>query len=132
MSLIPILPPSSSRAFAPVGLDHDGPAVRRTLDGRIDFDWYLGRASRLRAQYYAGLFRAIGRGIGAAYAAWVRALRERRARKQALADLLGLDDRALRDMGLNRGGVVYAVDHGREDVPSPANVNTAARSPRAA
>ena len=130
MSLIPTLSPSTSRSFAAVGLDHDTPAIRRTAEGSIDFEWYLARGDRLRRDSYASLLRAIGRKIGAAYGAWVRALRARRERRRALAELLSLDDRALRDMGLNRAGVYFAIDHGREDVP--ANVNTPARSPRAA
>jgi uncharacterized protein YjiS (DUF1127 family) len=55
----------------------------------------------------------------------LEALRARRARKRALAELLSLDDRGLRDLGLNRAGVYFAVDHGREDVPAPANANEA-------
>lgn len=125
MSLIPALPRSDSRSLTPIGLDAATPAIRRTEDGRIDFDHYLVRARALRSQSYAGLLRAAGRVIAAA----LGALRERRARKRALAELLGLDDRALRDMGLNRAGVFFAVDHGREDVPAPANANdTSTRS----
>ncbi len=129
MSLIPALPPSHGRSLTAVGLDAEPPAIRRTSEGQIDFDWYLLRARHLRARSYSRVFRA----IGAAFAAWKKSLRDRRARKRAVAELLGLDDRALRDMGLNRGGVYFAVDHGREDAPAPANVNeNPSRSPKAA
>jgi uncharacterized protein YjiS (DUF1127 family) len=119
MSLIPALPRSDARSLAAIGLDTPSAEIRRTPDGRIDFDHYLLRARQIRGEAYSGLFRAIRRGI----AAWFKAVREQRRRKRALAELLSLDDRGLRDIGLNRAGVFFAVDHGREDVPTPANVN---------
>lgn len=119
MSLIPALPRSDSRSLTAIGLDAATPAIRRTADGRIDFDHYLLRARELRARSYAGALGALGRAVAGVF----RALRARRARKRALAELLSLDDRALRDIGLNRAGVFFAVDHGREDVPAPANAN---------
>lgn len=121
MSLIPALPRSDSRTLAAIGLDAATPAIQRTADGRIDFDHYLVRARELRSQSYVRLFRAIGRIVGGV----LGALREQRVRKRALAELLSLDDRGLRDLGLNRAGVFFAVDHGREDVPAPANANEA-------
>jgi uncharacterized protein YjiS (DUF1127 family) len=123
MSLIPTLPPTAARSFAAVGLDRQYPEIRRTADGEIDFGWYLLRAKRLRAESYADVVRTLGRAIGGVFAGIAKALRERRQRQRALDELMGLDDRALRDMGLSRAGVVYAIDHGREDVPPPANVN---------
>lgn len=125
MSLIPALPRSDARSLTAIGLDPATPSIRRTADGHIDFDHYLLRARRLRAQAYGGALGAIARAIGAVLAS----LRAARERKRALAELLSLDDRGLRDLGLNRAGVYFAVDHGREDVPAPANVNeTATRS----
>ncbi|HEY7608088.1 MAG TPA: DUF1127 domain-containing protein [Alphaproteobacteria bacterium] len=133
MSLLPILPPSTARSFAAVGLEPELPAIRRRPDGGIDFDWYLLRARRLRSRSYADAFGAAVRGIGRVLAAVAKAMRERRQRRRALAELLNLDDRALRDLGLNRAGIFFAVDHGREDVPAVANVNDKpARSPRVA
>jgi uncharacterized protein YjiS (DUF1127 family) len=131
MSLIPDLPPARARSFAAVGLDREYPEIRRTVEGRIDFDRYLLRAKRLRSESYASVFRAIARAVGGAYAAWVKAMRAQRERKRAVAELLSLGDRGLRDLGLNRAGVHFAVDHGREDIPSPAN-DTTARSPKVA
>ncbi len=119
MSLIPALPRSDSRSLAAIGLDAATPAIQRTADGRIDFDHYLLNARALRSQSFARLFSAVGRAIARVFGA----LREQRARKRALAELLSLDDRGLRDLGLNRAGVFFAVDHGREDVPAPANAN---------
>jgi uncharacterized protein YjiS (DUF1127 family) len=119
MSLIPALPRSDARSFAAIGLDAPSREIKRTPEGGIDFDHYLLRARELRSKAYRGVFQAIGRGI----AAWLTAIREQRKRKRALAELLSLDDRGLRDLGLNRAGVYFAVDHGREDVPAPANVN---------
>jgi len=119
MSLIPALPRSDARSFAAIGLDTPSHEIRRTPEGHIDFEHYLLRARQLRSQAYRGVFYAIGRGI----AAWLKSIREQRKRKRALAELLSLDDRGLRDLGLNRAGVYFAVDHGREDVPAAANVN---------
>jgi uncharacterized protein YjiS (DUF1127 family) len=119
MSLIPALPRSEARPLAAIGLDAATPSIRRTDDGRIDFDHYLLRARDLRARSYAGAFGAITRAVTGV----LNALRNRRARKRALAQLLSLDDRGLRDLGLNRAGVFFAVDHGREDMPAPANAN---------
>ncbi len=119
MSLIPALPRSDSRSLAAIGLDAATPAIQRTADGRIDFDHYLLNARALRSQSFARLLGAVGRAIARVFGA----LREQRARKRALAELLSLDDRGLRDLGLNRAGVFFAVDHGREDVPAPANAN---------
>ena len=119
MSLIPALPRSDSRSLAAIGLDAATPAIQRTADGRIDFDHYLLNARALRSQSFARLLSAVGRAIARVFGA----LREQRARKRALAELLSLDDRGLRDLGLNRAGVFFAVDHGREDVPAPANAN---------
>ena len=121
MSLIPLLPTSHAPSFAAIGLDPENPPIRRTVEGNIDFDWYLLRAKRLRNDSYASVLRAIGRAIGRAYAAWVKSIRASRERKRAVAELLSLDDRGLRDVGLNRAGVLFAVDHGREDIPAPAN-----------
>ena len=129
MSLIPTLPRFDSRSLAAIGLDSPSAEIQRTPEGRIDFDHYLLRARRLRGDAYLGLFRAIGR----VFAGWFKALRAQRQRKRALAELLSLDDRGLRDIGLNRAGVFFAVDHGREDVPAAANINEKpARSPKVA
>lgn len=129
MSLIPALPRTDARSFAAIGLDTPAPEIRRTPEGYVDFDWYLLRGRQLRSQAFARVFRAIGRGI----AAWLKAVRDQRARKRALAELLSLDDRDLRDIGLNRAGVFFAVDHGREDVPGAANINEKpSRSPKVA
>jgi uncharacterized protein YjiS (DUF1127 family) len=119
MSLIPALPRSDARSLSAIGLDAATPSIRRTADGRIDFEHYLLRARELRARSYAGAFGAIARAVSGV----LKALRDRRARKRALAELLSLDDRSLRDLGLNRAGVIIAVDHGREDAPAPANAN---------
>ena len=129
MSLIPVLPRSDARLLAAVGLDSPAAEIKRTPDGKVDFDYYLLRARQLRSNAYARVVRAIGRGL----AAWFKSIREQRKRKRALVELLSLDDRGLRDIGLNRAGVYFAVDHGREDEVAPANLNDKpSRSPKAA
>ena len=123
MSLIPTLSPSSSHSLAVVSLERELPPIRRTTGGSIDFDWYLLRPHKTHRRSFPDAFRAIGRRLRTAFAAWVRSVREHRAKRRALAELLSLDDRSLRDMGLNRAGVYFAVDHGREDAPPAANIN---------
>lgn len=119
MSLIPALPRSDARSLSAIGLDGATPAIRRTADGSIDFDHYLLHARALRLRAYGRFLGAIGRAVSSL----LKVLREHRARKRALGELLSLDDRALRDMGLNRAGIRFAIDHGREDVPAAANAN---------
>ena len=134
MPLIPErLSAGCDRSLAAVGLDPALPAVRRTPEGGIDYDWYLLRARRLRSEAYAGSVRALWRGLGAALVGWIKSYRAWRARERAVAKLLSLDERGLRDIGLSRASIFFAIDHGREDVPAPANANAApARSPKAA
>ncbi len=124
MSLIPSnLATGGSRSLVAVGLDHTPASIRRTAEGNIDYNYYLLRSRALRATAYAGTIRAVGKAIGAAFARLRKTWRDWRARRRAIDELMTLDDRTLRDLGLNRAGVIYVVDHGREDVPLPANVN---------
>jgi uncharacterized protein YjiS (DUF1127 family) len=89
-------------------------------------------ANELRARAIAEFFGKISAGL----AAWfkrhvIEPARARARRQRELDELLHLDDRMLRDLGLSRGGIVYAFEHGRED--EPANTNTpASKTPRAA
>ena len=57
-------------------------------------------------------------------------IRTRARRQRQLEELLNMDDHMLRDLGLSRGGIAYAFEHGREG--EPANTNTPASKPRAA
>ena len=124
MSLIPSnLAPGSGRSLAAIGLDPVTPAIRRTPEGNIDLNYYLLRSKEIRAVAYAGAFRGLGRTVHAAVAGLFKSWRAWRARRRAIDELMTLDDRTLRDLGLNRAGVLYVVDHGREDVPAPANAN---------
>jgi uncharacterized protein YjiS (DUF1127 family) len=128
MSLIPERTVIPLYVLTAVGLDQPVPPIRRTLEGAIDYDWYLSRAREDRA-------RAFGRVLGRAARAVARLvrhglvepLRERRRRERAIEELAALDDRLLRDMGIDRGGIVYAVDHGRDTDAPPANDNAPQR-----
>jgi uncharacterized protein YjiS (DUF1127 family) len=133
MSLIPSnLTTGKTRSLAAVGLEPSYPPLRRTPEGHIDFDWYLLRARRARADAYGRALGALWHGLRAAYSNRIRARRERLAHRRAVAELLALDDRSLHDLGLGRSSVHYAVDHGRENIPAPANVNMPTSTPRAA
>jgi uncharacterized protein YjiS (DUF1127 family) len=46
------------------------------------------------------------------------ALSQRLRMRRDLHDLLSLDDAALHDIGLSRGGIEHAVRHGRRETPS--------------
>ena len=100
-------------------------------ENRLD-SFALHRAAReLRARYIAFAMGKVARGV-------VGLLRRRileptrayfKHRRQVEA-LMNMDDRMLRDMGLSRGGIAYALKNGRQG--EPANTNEAAKTPRAA
>ena len=90
------------------------------------------RAAReARARYVAatvgravrGLARLIARQIFGRIHAYLQ-------RRRQLEILLNMDDRMLRDMGLSRGGISYALEKRRE--ADPANINTPVKKPHAA
>lgn len=88
-------------------------------------------ASQLRAQAIADLLGKAGRGIKALVKRnIVDPIRARARRERQLEELMGMDDHMLRDLGLSRGGITYAFDHGRE--AEPANANAPLTKPRAA
>src|ERR1044071_1574655 len=123
MSLIPARGwPTTARSFAAIGIDPELPRLQRRPEGGIDYDWSLARARGLPPEAYLHTFGRIGHAIGAATSGLIHALSEWRTRRRALAELLSMDDRGLRDLGLGRSSVYFAVDHGREDI-EPANVN---------
>jgi uncharacterized protein YjiS (DUF1127 family) len=129
MSLIPENVLSGAhRSLAGVGLDHDLPPIRRNAEGGVDYEHYLARGRALRSESWRKAFALIGRGLFG----WVGAWRAWQARKRAIAELGSMDDRMLRDMGLGRAGIIYAIDHGREDIPAPANTNAETKKPHAA
>jgi uncharacterized protein YjiS (DUF1127 family) len=89
-------------------------------------------ARRMRAEAFASLLNKAGAGIKEwAQRHVVDPLQARAARRRQLDELLHMDDHMLRDLGLSRGGIAYAFEHGREI--EPANTNTPAHTaPRAA
>lgn len=92
----------------------------------------IHRAAReLRAKAFAELIGKAGRGIkGLVLRNIVEPLRARARRERQLEELMSMDDHMLRDLGLSRGGIAYAFDHGRE--AEPANANAPLTKPRAA
>ena len=88
-------------------------------------------ARELRAKAVAELIGKAGRGIKAlVIGRLVEPLRARARRQRQLEELMAMDDHMLRDLGLSRGGIAYAFDHGRE--AEPANSNAPLTKPRAA
>lgn len=104
-----------------------------TTNGKAIFDEAeVHRAAReLRAKAFAELLGKLGRGIkGLVKRHIVEPIRARAARERQLEELMSMDDHMLRDLGLSRGGIAYAFDHGRE--AEPANANAPLTKPRAA
>jgi uncharacterized protein YjiS (DUF1127 family) len=88
------------------------------------FDFYK-QAHALRAQ-------AIGRAFGRlvrVVAGWLKRaivapVLSRAEQRRQFDELLAMDDHMLRDLGIARGNIVYAFEHGREpELPTPANTN---------
>jgi uncharacterized protein YjiS (DUF1127 family) len=88
-------------------------------------------AQHMRAQAFADLIGKAAGGLkGLVKRHLVEPLRARAARQRQLEELIHMDDHMLRDLGLSRGGIAYAFEHGRE--VEAANVNSPLDKPRAA
>jgi len=81
----------------------------------------IRRAEAYRARALRGLVEAVLRGLRtaaravfAAAASWWRAYALRRERNAAVRELRALDDRALKDIGINRSEIEWVVD-GQDD-----------------
>jgi uncharacterized protein YjiS (DUF1127 family) len=102
-------------------------------NGKAIFDEAeIYRAAReLRAKAFAELIGKAGRGLKVLVTRHlVEPLRARVRRQRQLEELMAMDDHMLRDLGLSRGGVAYAFEHGRE--AEAANTNAPRTKPRAA
>jgi uncharacterized protein YjiS (DUF1127 family) len=88
-------------------------------------------AREMRAQAFAALIGKGVRGIKGFVQRYILApMRARAQRERQLEELMSMDDHMLRDLGLSRGGIAYAFEHGREG--EPANANAPLSKPRAA
>ena len=94
--------------------------------------YHAARAAR--AEAFGGAFAALSAGIkGLVNRLIVKPIKARAQRHRQLDELMNMDDHMLRDLGLSRGGIAYAFEHGREADPAPANVNApAGKKPAAA
>lgn len=107
-------------------------------NGKAIFDEAeIYRAAReQRAKAFAELFGKAASGIKALVTRHlVEPVRARVRRQHQLEELMSMDDHMLRDLGLSRGGIAYAFEHGREAEiggAKPANTNTPLTKPRAA
>ena len=109
-----------------------------TTNGKAIFDEAaIYRAAReMRAQATAELLGKAGRGIKRFVTRHiVEPLRARSRRQHQLEELMAMDDHMLRDLGLSRGGIAYAFEHGRDGEfagAEAANSNAPLTKPRAA
>jgi uncharacterized protein YjiS (DUF1127 family) len=60
--------------------------------------------------------------VVAALGRWWRARADRRQRLRAMARLETLSDRTLKDIGVNRSAIYWAVNHGRHAPPTKRSV----------
>lgn len=67
----------------------------------------------------ATLLGRIGKQIYAAFVAWRKMRRRRRQVVMAIAELRGLDDFMLKDMGITRGDIVTVVHNGGSETACP-------------
>ena len=95
-------------------------------------EFAIARAvQEMRSKAFADLVRKAASGAkGLVKRHLVEPLRARAARQRQLEELIHMDDHMLRDLGLSRGGIAYAFEHGRE--VEVANVNSPLDKPRAA
>jgi uncharacterized protein YjiS (DUF1127 family) len=93
-------------------------------------------AREMRAKAFADLIGKAAKGIAGFVNRTVLApMKARAQRERQLEELMNMDEHMLRDLGLSRGGIAYAFEHGREGEvagAAPANVNTPITKPRAA
>jgi uncharacterized protein YjiS (DUF1127 family) len=104
-----------------------------TTNGKaINDEFALYHAARAaRAKAFAELLGKLAGGItGLVKHRLLAPMRARAQRQRQLEELMNMDDHMLRDLGLSRGGIAHAFEHGRE--AQPANVNTPITKPRAA
>ena len=92
----------------------------------------IERAAReLRAKAVAELIGKAAGGVkGWVKRQLVEPIRARARRRRQLEELAAMNDHMLRDLGLSRGGIAYAFEHGRD--AEPANANAPLTRPRAA
>ncbi len=79
-------------------------------DGSVDFQDYLARAEAERAQQFPKIVFAAARGLAARLAGLWLGFRAGQQRRMAIGQLASLDDRMLRDIGLERSQIPAAVD----------------------
>jgi uncharacterized protein YjiS (DUF1127 family) len=94
-------------------------------NGKTEYDEFaIYQAAReLRARAFADMVGKAAAGIKG----WVRRhvtdpLRARAVRQRQLEELMAMDEHLLRDLGLSRGGIAYAFEHGRDAEPANTNV----------
>ena len=116
--------------FSTVPLSQLTPEQERRLRERIIAQAHAARAQALRALLRVPLSLAL-RGAAAAVAAG-RAFATWLERRRAIRELSALDDRTLRDIGLNRAEIEAAVEGGGPQRATGPVVPASLRKPRAA
>ncbi len=92
-------------------------------EGSVDFHACRARAEAARAEQVAKLVSGASRALTAGLAGLWRGYRAGQRKRAAIAQLAGLDDRMLRDIGLERGQIAAAVDGLMSDRDAVASDN---------
>lgn len=77
---------------------------------RAELEYYRHRAHALRSDAFARLFKGAVTGLASGVRTLYRALKESRDRRLATSELRSLNDRTLRDIGIERSQIPYIVD----------------------
>ncbi|MDX1528070.1 MAG: DUF1127 domain-containing protein [Gammaproteobacteria bacterium] len=77
---------------------------------RAELEYYSRRAHALRSEAFSRLFKGAAAGLGRGVRALYRALKESRDRRRAIAELRQLDERTLKDIGIERGQIPQIVE----------------------
>jgi len=123
--------PRSEFDFSALDYQALSPAERSAVVNKVVREARVARASEIATvtqaawQGISRVMQSLGIAVSAAAMAAWRRHRDRRARRLAAAQLYAMDDRALRDIGLRRGEIEFAVGGALDPTRRPRAGNRA-------